>query len=102
MSHEVELKFDLAPGDVERLRACPALAAEPARTAHYETRYFDTGDGALRSAGFSLRIRRVDRRYAQTVKRKRGQRRRALRAPGMGAARSPDSASTGTRSNRQR
>ncbi len=71
MSHEVELKFDLAPGDVERLRACPALAGEPQRIAHYETRYFDTKDDVLRRAGFSLRIRRADGRYTQTVKRKR-------------------------------
>ncbi len=71
MSHEVELKFDLAPGDVEQLRGCPALAAEPQRIVHYETRYFDTGDDALRRAGFSLRIRRADGRYTQTVKRKR-------------------------------
>lgn len=71
MSHEVELKFDLAPGDVERLRACPALAAEPRRTVHYETRYFDTGDDRLRGAGFSLRIRRADGQYTQTIKRKR-------------------------------
>ena len=72
MSHEVELKFDLAPGDVERLRACPSLAAEPPRTTRYETRYFDTRDGALRGAGLSLRIRRADGRFVQTVKRKRG------------------------------
>ena len=71
MSHEVELKFDLAPGDVERLRACPALAGGPQRIAHYETRYFDTKDDVLRRAGFSLRIRRADGRYTQTVKRKR-------------------------------
>ena len=71
MSHEVELKFDLAPGDVERLLASPALAAGPKRIVHYETRYFDTGDDVLRGAGFSLRIRRADGRYTQTVKRKR-------------------------------
>jgi inorganic triphosphatase YgiF len=74
MSHEVELKFDLAPGDVERLRACPALADGPPRIAHYETRYFDTRDDLLRGAGFSLRIRRADGRYTQTVKRKRASR----------------------------
>lgn len=74
MSHEVELKFDLAPGDVERLRACPALAGGPQRIAHYETRYFDTRDDLLRGAGFSLRIRGADGRYTQTVKRKRASR----------------------------
>jgi len=72
MSHEVELKFDLAPEDVARLRACPALAAAPARTTRYRTAYFDTKTGALREAGISLRVRREAGRCVQTVKRKRG------------------------------
>jgi triphosphatase len=71
MAHEIELKFDLGPGDVERLRACPSLAAEPFKVAAYETRYFDTRDGALRRAGYSLRVRRSNGRFIQTVKRKR-------------------------------
>ncbi len=72
MSHEVELKFDLAPDDVARLRACPLLASHPAGGADYETAYFDTEEGLLRQAGFSLRVRRAGGRYVQAVKRKRG------------------------------
>jgi len=72
MAHEVELKFDVAPEDVERLRACAALADRPPRTADYETVYFDTKSGALRRAGFSLRVRRSGKRYVQAIKRKRG------------------------------
>jgi inorganic triphosphatase YgiF len=72
MSDEVELKFDLAPEDAPRLAACPSLEARPARTSDYDSVYFDTRDGALRRAGLSLRVRRADGRYVQTVKRKRG------------------------------
>ncbi len=70
MSDEVELKFDLAADDVASLRACPALAGEPARVTNVETAYFDSKDGALRSAGYSLRVRRIDGRRVQTVKHK--------------------------------
>jgi len=72
MSHEVELKFDLAPEDVARLLACPALAGQPVSAGRYKTAYFDTKDGALREAGMSLRVRRAGGRHVQTVKRKRG------------------------------
>jgi triphosphatase len=70
MSHEVELKFDLAAEDVAALRACPSLAGEPARAARVETFYFDSKDGAVRGAGYSLRVRRADGRHVQTVKHK--------------------------------
>lgn len=72
MPHEVELKFDLEPGDVARVAACPSLASRPAATSRHETVYFDTPEGALREAGFSLRIRRAGRGFRQTIKRKRG------------------------------
>jgi triphosphatase len=70
MSDEVELKFDLAADDVAKLRACPALDGEPARVTNVETFYFDSKEGALRGAGFSLRVRRIDGRHVQTVKHK--------------------------------
>jgi triphosphatase len=70
MAHEVELKFDLAAEDVAALRACPSLAGEPARAARVETAYFDSKDGAVRRAGFSLRVRRAGGRHVQTVKHK--------------------------------
>ncbi|MGZ8310498.1 MAG: CYTH and CHAD domain-containing protein [Allosphingosinicella sp.] len=72
MPAEVELKFDLAPGDVELVRNAPALQAAVAESQAYETLYFDTGDRALERAGFSLRVRRSDDRYVQTIKQKNG------------------------------
>ena len=72
MAHEVELKFDVEPGGVALIRAAPALAAAPSQDQRHDTVYFDTKDGALRRAGFSLRIRRSGDLYVQTVKRKRG------------------------------
>ncbi|HVQ07651.1 MAG TPA: CHAD domain-containing protein [Allosphingosinicella sp.] len=70
MSHEVELKFDLATEDVAALRACASLAGEPARIAKVETAYFDSKDKKVRDAGYSLRVRRAGGRHVQTVKHK--------------------------------
>ncbi|HMG46500.1 MAG TPA: CHAD domain-containing protein [Allosphingosinicella sp.] len=72
MSDEVELKFDVEPASVARLRATPVLAAVPARIETSESLYFDTPDGALRNAGISLRVRRSGGRIVQTAKRKKG------------------------------
>lgn len=72
MSDEVELKFDVEPASVARLRATPVLAAAPARVETSESLYFDTPDGALRNAGISLRVRRSAGRIVQTAKRKKG------------------------------
>lgn len=72
MAHEVELKFDVEPGGVALIRNSPVLAAAPCEEQAHDTMYFDTKDGALRRAGFSLRVRRSGGRFVQTVKRKRG------------------------------
>ena len=72
MSDEVELKFDVEPASVARLRATPVLAAAPARIETSESLYFDTAEGALRNAGISLRVRRSGGRIVQTAKRKKG------------------------------
>src|SRR5687767_14579192 len=72
MAHEVELKFDVEPGGMALARSAPLLAAPPAAERELETVYFDTRKGALRDAGFSLRVRRSGDRFVQTVKRKRG------------------------------
>ncbi|MEA3045859.1 MAG: triphosphatase, partial [Sphingomonadales bacterium] len=71
MSDEVELKFDVEPASVARLRAAPVLAAAEARSEDSESLYFDTADGALRGAGVSLRVRRSGGRIVQTAKRKK-------------------------------
>ena len=72
MANEVELKFDVEAGGAASVRAAPALAATLSEATALETVYFDTSDGALRRAGFSLRVRRSGQRHVQTVKRKRG------------------------------
>jgi inorganic triphosphatase YgiF len=72
VSDEVELKFDVEPASVARLRAAPALAAAESGSEVSESLYFDTADGALRRAGISLRVRRSGGRNVQTAKRKKG------------------------------
>ena len=65
---EIELKLVLDEADAERLRAHPALAGVQGRTARQISTYYDTPDGALRAAGFSLRVRKSKGRCLQTVK----------------------------------
>ena len=71
MGREIELKFDIEPGVAGRIARSEALASTTGDRTRYETLYFDTADGALRRAGFSLRIRRSGDRYVQTIKRKK-------------------------------
>lgn len=65
---EIELKFEIDPDALTRLKADPRLAQtlEPARD--LLSTYFDTDDRRLRDAGFTLRIRRDEERCLQTVK----------------------------------
>jgi inorganic triphosphatase YgiF len=58
MSQEVELKFDIAAADVAALKACAALAGATPEITEAETAYFDTKDGRVRNAGYSLRVRK--------------------------------------------
>src|SRR6478672_5029391 len=71
MSHEVELKFDVAATDAEALKACPALAGVMPSIVEADTAYFDTKDGIVRRAGYSLRVRKAGGRFVQAVKHKR-------------------------------
>lgn len=70
MSHEVELKFDLAVADIAALLACPALAGVTPEIVEADTAYFDTKAGTVRHAGYSLRVRKSDGRFVQAVKHK--------------------------------
>lgn len=66
-SHEIELKFLCAPGDLAAV-----LAAAPAGdddTRELISVYFDTPDLALQKAGVSLRVRESKGRRVQTLKR---------------------------------
>ncbi len=71
MGREVELKFDIEAGGAGRIGRSDLLGAAPAERADFETLYFDSKDGALRRAGYSLRIRRSGDRHVQTIKRKK-------------------------------
>ena len=70
MAHqdEIELKLDVTPAAAAAMEASSLLAATPAHDRVHHAIYFDTPDQALRHAGLSLRIRRVDGRRIQTLK----------------------------------
>src|SRR5690606_17999614 len=65
---ETELKFRLGPGAVVRLSGHPALQGEQTSQS-LRSVYFDTPDGVLRAAGFSLRVRTTPGGFVQTLKR---------------------------------
>ena len=72
---ETELKIRLGEDELAQLRQLPALAdlrrAEP-RTETLVSVYYDTPGQALAAAGVSLRLRRVGRRWVETIKRRSG------------------------------
>lgn len=71
---ETELKFTLDAAEAARLRRHPdltALRAAPRRTERLVSIYVDTEGHALERAGVALRLRRIGRRWVQTVKSRR-------------------------------
>ncbi len=70
---ETELKFTLDAAGEARLRRHSRLEAmriAPRRTQELVSIYYDTPDQALAAAGMSLRLRKVGRRWIQTIKRR--------------------------------
>ena len=65
---EVELKLELAPEDMPRLRESPLLLGEMAVSDRLVSHYYDTVDRALRAAGYVLRVRHSRDGTVQTVK----------------------------------
>ncbi len=68
---ETELKVLLDAGAMTRLRRHPRLSElrlAPRRSQNLVSVYYDTADHALARAGVALRLRRVGRRWVQTVK----------------------------------
>jgi inorganic triphosphatase YgiF len=70
---EIELKLELDPGGRDWLRAHPAFGDAPVETERLHSVYYDTAEGALRKAGFTLRVRRAGERFIQTVKQEFGE-----------------------------
>ncbi len=68
---ETELKLLIDPFAVPAFRRHPAIgrcAAKPSRAQALENIYFDTPDLRLRGIGIVWRVRRIGRRWVQTVK----------------------------------
>lgn len=71
---ETELKITLDAATAARLARSPVLAelrVAPRRTETLVSIYCDTADHALAAAGIALRLRRIGRRWVQTIKRGR-------------------------------
>ena len=65
---EIELKFHLAPRAHAAFRRLAALAEARPRTHQIKATYFDTPDFDLRQREMALRLRRVGKRWIQTLK----------------------------------
>jgi inorganic triphosphatase YgiF len=67
---EVEIKLELAPAAVPKLKTIPLLRGakgQRKRTSEVSV-YFDTDGQKLRKHGLTLRVRRIGDRYVQTIK----------------------------------
>ena len=66
---EIEIKLELPSSEMARLtRLAPLRRAKSVRTAQQVSIYFDTNKFALRENGMMFRVRRLGRRYIQTIK----------------------------------
>jgi inorganic triphosphatase YgiF len=72
MTREVELKLELEPSFAEALKRHDLLAGTPRKKIDQLSTYFDTPDGAVRGAGFSLRVREAKGKFVQTIKHSEG------------------------------
>ncbi len=63
---EIELKFEIEPGDAERLRDALLDGGDTARRLH--SVYFDTPGRSVRRAGYALRVRHDGAARLQTIK----------------------------------
>ena len=71
MTVEIELKLAVSPAGLKRLLRAPALqslALSAARSQTLDSTYFDTAALDLTRAGIALRLRKLGRRWVQTLK----------------------------------
>ncbi|MFO1111765.1 MAG: CYTH and CHAD domain-containing protein [Bradyrhizobium sp.] len=71
MNIETEIKFDVSPGDLQKLAASRSLRPSNGQLAehrHLVSTYFDTPEHLLRRNGISLRVRQVGKKRIQTIK----------------------------------
>src|SRR6516164_9578686 len=68
MGTETELKFEVAPQDLRKLKAAPALHRRPTKEENLISVYFDTPKHKLARNGVSLRVRHDGDKRLQTVK----------------------------------
>lgn len=65
---EIELKLELAPRDLARLRGSPVVKGSNRKVDRLVSHYFDTADHVLRRAGYTLRVREKRGGRVQTIK----------------------------------
>ena len=65
---ETELKLQLAPTHVGRVRRSPVLAKSVCTEVEIDNVYFDTHDRLLQRNRMALRVRQIGRRWLQTLK----------------------------------
>jgi triphosphatase len=71
MGIENEVKFEVSPGDLEKLTAARSLRpanGQLAKHKYFVSTYFDTPKHLLRRNGVSLRVRRAGKKHIQTIK----------------------------------
>src|SRR5262245_24782991 len=70
LQKELELKFEVEPTTLQRLKKIPVIKALNKRPKHAtETSvYFDNDKHALHKKGLMLRVRRIGKRHVQTIK----------------------------------
>ena len=68
MGTETELKFEVAPQDLRKLKTAPALHRKPPKEENLISVYFDTPKHKLARNGVSLRVRHNGDKRLQTVK----------------------------------
>jgi triphosphatase len=68
MKLEIELKYILEPGDIEKILGHPLLICHESVEHHLISHYYDTAERWLYRQGYALRVRKQEGQYIQTLK----------------------------------